>query len=160
MFGRRGGKAIAKYIKDADFAAMPDDAAEKTISAVDRIMNSKGKEKVGALRTELQEKMMEKVGIFRNEKDLKEMTSEIKSLRERYQEIATDDKGRIFNTDLMEAIELGNLLDTAEPIIYGALTRHESRGAHSREDFPKRDDKNWLKHTLIYKSGERRRAKN
>ena len=157
VFGRRGGKAIAKFIKDTEFAPLPDDAAEKTISVADRIMNSRGKEKVGALRTELQEKMMDKVGIFRNEKDLKEMTSEIKSLRERYKEVAIDDKGKIFNTDLIEAIELGNLLDTAEPIIHGALTRRESRGAHSREDFPKRDDKNWLKHTLIYKS-ERNRA--
>ena len=103
--------------------------------------------------------MMEKVGIFRNEKDLKEMTSEIKSLRERYQEISIDDKGKIFNTDLMEAIELGNLLGTAEPIIYGALARQESRGAHSREDFPKRDDKKWLKHTLVYKSGQERRRR-
>ncbi len=152
VFGRRGGKAIAKFIKDTDFAPLPNDAAERTASTIDRIMNSKGKEKVGALRTELQEKMMEKVGIFRNEKDLKEMTSEIKSLRERYQEVSIDDKGKVFNTDLMEAIELGNLIDTAEPIIYGALVRQESRGAHSREDFPNRDDKNWLKHTLIYKT--------
>ncbi len=152
VFGRRGGKAIAKFIKDTDFAPLPNDAAERTASTIDRIMNSKGKEKVGALRTELQEKMMEKVGIFRNEKDLKEMTSEIKSLRERYKEVSIDDKGKVFNTDLMEAIELGNLIDTAEPIIYGALVRQESRGAHSREDFPNRDDKNWLKHTLIYKT--------
>ena len=152
VFGRRGGKAIAKFIKDTDFAPLPNDAAERTVSTIDRIMNSKGKEKVGALRMELQEKMMEKVGIFRNEKDLKEMTSEIKSLRERYQEVSIDDKGKVFNTDLMEAIELGNLIDTAEPIIYGALVRQESRGAHSREDFPNRDDKNWLKHTLIYKT--------
>ncbi len=152
VFGRRGGKAIAKFIKDAEFAPLPEDAAERTIARIDTLMNSKGKEKVGALRTELQEKMMEKVGIFRNEKDLTEMTAEIKSLRERYKEVSIDDKGKVFNTDLMEALELGNLIETAEPIIHGALVRQESRGAHSREDFPNRDDKKWLKHTLIYKT--------
>ncbi len=152
VFGRRGGKAIAKFIREAEFAPLPDDAADRTLARIDHLMNSKGKEKVGALRIELQEKMMEKVGIFRNEKDLTEMTSEIKSLQDRYQEVSLDDKGKVFNTDLMEAIELGNLIDTAEPIIYGALVREESRGAHSREDFPKRDDKKWLKHTLVYKT--------
>jgi succinate dehydrogenase / fumarate reductase flavoprotein subunit len=152
VFGRRGGKAIAEFIRETDFAPLPHDAADRTIAGIDRIMNSKGKERVGALRTELQEKMMEKVGIFRNEKDLKEMATEINSLRSRYREISIDDKGKVFNTDLMEAIELGNLIDTAEPIIYGALARKESRGAHSREDFPGRDDKKWLKHSLIYKS--------
>ncbi len=95
---------------------------------------------------------MEKVGIFRNEKELGEMTVEINSLRDRYQDIVIDDKGKIFNTDLMEAIELGNLIDTAEPIIHGALARQESRAAHSREDYPKRDDKKWLKHTLVSKN--------
>jgi succinate dehydrogenase / fumarate reductase flavoprotein subunit len=152
VFGRRGGKAIARFIKDSAFAPLPNDAADRTVTTLDRIMNSRGKERVGTLRTELQEKMMEKVGIFRNEKDLKEMASEIRSLRDRYQEIAIDDKGKVFNTDLMEAVELGNLIDTAEPIIYGALTRTESRGAHSREDFPTRDDKKWLKHTLTYRA--------
>jgi succinate dehydrogenase / fumarate reductase flavoprotein subunit len=152
VFGRRGGKAIAKFIKDAEFAPFPEDAAKRTIARIDTLMNSKGKEKVGALRTELQEKMMEKVGIFRNEKDLTEMTTEIKNLRERYDQVSIDDKGKVFNTDLMEALELGNLIDTAEPIIHGALVRQESRGAHSREDFPSRDDKKWLKHTLIYKT--------
>ncbi len=152
VFGRRGGKAIAKFIKGAEFALLPEDAADRTLERIDHLMNSKGKEKVGPLRTELQERMMEKVGVFRNKKDLTEMTSEIKSLRERYREVSIDDKGKIFNTDLVEAIELGNLIDTAEPIIYGALVREESRGAHSREDFPKRDDKKWLKHTLVYKT--------
>jgi succinate dehydrogenase / fumarate reductase flavoprotein subunit len=152
VFGRRGGKAIAEFIKGSEFAPLPQDSGEKTIATINKIMNSKGRERVGALRTELQEKMMEKVGIFRNEKDLKEMASEIKSLRERYNEIVIDDKGKVFNTDLMEAIELGNLIGTAEPIIYGALARQESRGAHSREDYPKRDDKKWLRHTLTYKA--------
>lgn len=155
VFGRRGGKAIAEFIKEAEFAPLPADAADRTLAKIDRLMNSKGKEKAGALRTELQEKMMEKVGVFRNAKDLADMTVEIKTLRDRYQEVSIDDKGKIFNTDLVEAIELGNLIDTAEPIIHGALVREESRGAHSREDFPKRDDKKWLKHTLIFKTDDK-----
>ncbi len=152
VFGRRGGKAIARFIGETDFAPLPTDAADRTLSKIDRIRNSKGKEKPGALRLELQEKMMEKVGIFRNEKELTEMTVEMKSLRERYQNISIDDKGVVFNTDLMEALELGNLIDTAEAITHSALARQESRGAHSREDYPARDDKKWLKHTLIYKA--------
>jgi succinate dehydrogenase / fumarate reductase flavoprotein subunit len=152
VFGRRGGKAITEFIKNADFAPLPKDAADKTSETISRIMNSTGSEKVSALRTEMQEKMMDKVGIFRNEKDLKDMIEEIKVLKERYKNIKIDDRGKVFNTDLMEAIELGNLIDTAEAITYSALNRTESRGAHSREDFPSRDDKNWLKHSLIFKN--------
>ncbi len=152
VFGRRGGKAIAKFIRDAEFAPLPADAADRTLERIDALMNSKGAEKVGPLRTELQEKMMDLVGVFRNEEGLKEMTSELAGLRDRYRTVSIDDKGKIFNTDLMEALELGNLIDTAEPIVYGALARQESRGAHSREDFPNRDDKKWLKHTLVYKT--------
>jgi len=93
--------------------------------------------------------------IFRTGESIKEAIEKIKELKERYKEIKIDDKGKRFNTDLIEAIELGNLLDTAEAIAYSALNRTESRGAHYREDYPKRDDQNWLKHTLIYKNEEK-----
>jgi succinate dehydrogenase / fumarate reductase flavoprotein subunit len=154
VFGMRGGKAIAEFIKHADFAELPKDAEDRTRQTISRILNGKGSERVVRLRTELQEKMMEKCGIFREEKALKEVVQDVRQLKERYQNIAIDDKGKQYNTDLIEAIELEHLLWTAETIAVSALNRVESRGAHSREDFPNRDDKNWLKHTLIYKNGD------
>ena len=96
---------------------------------------------------------MDKCGIFRNDADLKITVDKINELKERYNNISISDKGTVFNTDLMEAIELENLLINAETTVYSALVRTESRGAHTREDFPKRDDENWMKHTFIYKNG-------
>ena len=98
--------------------------------------------------------MMDKCGIFRNEKELKECIAKIKELKERYKNISIQDKGKVFNTDLFEAIELDNLILSAEATAISALNRTESRGAHTREDFDKRDDANWMKHTFITKKDE------
>jgi succinate dehydrogenase / fumarate reductase flavoprotein subunit len=149
IFGRRGGKAIANYLKTADLESIPSDTGQKTMEQINRILNSNGKEKVFELRKELQEVMMDDCGIFRNEEGLKRCLNKVKEIRERYQDISIEDKSNVFNTDLMEAIELDNLLLNAEMTTIGALNRTESRGAHTREDFPKRDDEQWLKHTFI-----------
>lgn len=156
VFGRRGGKKIAEFIKMADYSDISPSVADKTKELINHIINSSGSEKVFSIRTRLQEIMMDKCGIFRNESDLKNLLTEIKELKERYNNISIQDKGTVFNTDLMEAIELENLLINAEVTAYSALNRTESRGAHTREDFPNRDDNNWLKHTFIYnnESGE------
>jgi succinate dehydrogenase / fumarate reductase flavoprotein subunit len=152
VFGRRGGKAIAKYLKDAEYTKIEGNIEERTREKLTRIMSYNGPERIAAIRTELQNNMMELCGIFRNENDLRKMIDKIKELKERYKNISLQDKGIVFNTDLIEAIELENLLDTAETITFGALNRKESRGGHTREDFPVRDDKEWMKHTFIYKS--------
>lgn len=152
VFGRRGGKAITEFLKTADLEEVPEDALDKTKMNIDKIISSKGTEKVSVLRTELQKMMMNNCGIFRNEKDLKEGCEKIKEIKERYNNISIEDKSKIFNTDLMEAIELKNLIDSADTTIRCALNRTESRGAHSREDYPDRDDVNWLKHSFITKS--------
>jgi len=94
--------------------------------------------------------MMENIGIYRNERDMVQAVSLLESLRERYRLVRTQDRGRSFNTDLLELIELGNLLDLSLVTAISALNRRESRGAHSREDYPDRDDPKWLKHTLAY----------
>ncbi len=94
--------------------------------------------------------MMEKVGIYRNAKDMQAAMDKVQNLRQRYQSVRVQDTGRPFNTDLLEIIELGNLLDLSLLTAASALNREESRGAHSREDFKERDDDNWLKHTLSY----------
>ena len=104
------------------------------------------------LRDTLQREMMDKASVFRDEKLLAEMKEVVGELQQRYQEVTIQDRGRVFNTDLVEALELGFLLDCAQTVVAGALARQESRGAHSREDFPKRDDQNWLKHSLAYRT--------
>jgi Succinate dehydrogenase/fumarate reductase, flavoprotein subunit len=143
---------MAEFIKTADYSDISPSVAEKTKEIINRIINSNGTEKVFSIRTRLQEIMMDKCGIFRNENDLKNLLAEIKELKERYKNISIQDKGTVFNTELMEAIELENLIINAEVTAYSALNRTESRGAHSREDFPNRDDNNWLKHTFIYEN--------
>ncbi|HXZ36130.1 MAG TPA: succinate dehydrogenase/fumarate reductase flavoprotein subunit, partial [Thermodesulfobacteriota bacterium] len=109
-------------------------------------------EKVNAVRASLQKIMMEDCSVFRREEGLSHALKEIHDLQESYERIAVQDPGTRFNSDLMEAFELESLLGLAEAILASALARQESRGAHYREDFPERDDQNWLKHTLILKA--------
>jgi len=124
------------------------------IDKVTRIKSNNGDERVPLLRNELQESMTMDAGVFRTEESLKKQKEKLKELYERYQNIRIDDKSNTFNTDLQEAIELGHLIDFSLFIVEGALARQESRGAHFREDFPKRDDENFLKHTYAKFSGD------
>ena len=156
VFGRRGGKAIVDFLKTAELSEIKSNPAGETENKIKEYLSKSGNEKLYVLRTELQEWMMEKCGIFRNETDLKAMAGKLSELKERFKNISIQDKGTVFNTDLMEALEMENLLLNAEATVYSALNRNESRGAHTREDFPKRDDENWMKHSFITKndSGE------
>jgi succinate dehydrogenase / fumarate reductase flavoprotein subunit len=112
------------------------------------LMNGSGKEGSGPIRAELQESMMENVSVFRQKDSLNTALAKITQLKKRYQDLSIQDKGNCFNRDLLDAIELGHLLDLAEVITCSALNRKESRGAHSREDFPERDDQKFLAHTM------------
>ncbi|MCK5454782.1 MAG: succinate dehydrogenase/fumarate reductase flavoprotein subunit, partial [Calditrichia bacterium] len=132
-------------------ADLPEDMIKASIERVEGFKARTGKEKVGTIRKELQETMMDKVGVYREEKALKEALEKVRELEKRFEKIQIDDKGMKFNTDLTEALELDNLLQFAELIVSGALNRQESRGAQYRRDFPKRDDVNWLKHTIAIK---------
>jgi succinate dehydrogenase / fumarate reductase flavoprotein subunit len=155
VFGRRGGKAIAEYLKSgAEYPKLPANAGEATKAKIAEIKSRTSGNKPAPLRTELQQMMMDDCGIFRDAKGLQSALDRIGELREKYKTVVIDDKGSQFNTDLLEAIELGNLLDTAHVTLECALNRTESRGGHSREDFPDRNDHNWLKHTFAYKDGE------
>jgi succinate dehydrogenase / fumarate reductase flavoprotein subunit len=153
VFGRRAGIDMARYCgqKDGagkmDLPAKPDAAVRGTI---DKIKTSTGKESPSAIRKTMQAEMMDKCGVYRNRGELQKVQDTVTDLRKRYEKIAIQDKSQGFNTDLLEAMELGWLLDCAETTVIGALAREESRGGHAREDFPKRDDFNWLKHSLAY----------
>jgi succinate dehydrogenase / fumarate reductase flavoprotein subunit len=153
VFGRRTGRAMVRHIHSgAEKVRLPKDALDKAKSKLECVLTAKGKESPAAIRDELQATMMVNCGIFRDEKSLKEQLKVIKSLQEQYKWIEVGYKGQRFNTELLDAIELGNMLDFVETIVVGGLARTESRGAHSRTDFPKRDDANWMKHTLAWKT--------
>ncbi len=153
VYGRRAGKSIVKFLNanGVELADLPEEQRKNALDRLERIKNNKGTEKVGQIRRELQAIMMGNTGVFREEKKLAEALKKVRELEERSKNIQIDDKGMKFNTDLTEALELDNLVHFAELIVGGALNRHESRGAQSRKDFPKRDDKDWLKHTIAYK---------
>jgi succinate dehydrogenase / fumarate reductase flavoprotein subunit len=153
VYGRRAGKAIVQFLtkNGIDKADLPEEMLKNLIARVERFKQKTGDEKVGKIRLELQETMMSKVGVFREEKSLQEALDKVHELEKRAENIQIDDKGMKFNTDLTEAMELDNLLHFAELIVKGALNRQESRGAQYRRDFPKRDDANWLKHTIAVK---------
>jgi succinate dehydrogenase / fumarate reductase flavoprotein subunit len=157
VFGRRAGKAIVRFLttNGVEKADLPEDLIKTSIERVEGIKMNEGDQKVGQLRQELQEVMMKKVGLFRDEQSLTEALEKVRELEERVKKIQIDDKGMQFNTDLTEALELDNLLHFAEIIVCGALNRKESRGAQYRRDYPKRDDQNWLKHTLAIRKDKK-----
>ncbi|GAA2664555.1 succinate dehydrogenase flavoprotein subunit [Streptomyces lunalinharesii] len=151
VFGRRAGIAAAEYSATADFVELPEDPASLVAAQVERLRDATGNERVTEIRKELQETMDANVMVFRTEQTIKTAVEKIGELRERYRNVSIQDKGRRFNTDLLEAIELGNLLDLAEVMAVSALARKESRGGHYREDYPTRDDVNFMRHTMAYR---------
>jgi succinate dehydrogenase / fumarate reductase, flavoprotein subunit len=131
---------------------MPKEPDFRARAEVSRFMENQGHENASDIRVELQEVMMNKAGMFRNGDDLAALEDKIEELRNRFTHVGVRDKGKTFNMDLVETIETGYLLDVAQAIATSALAREESRGAHVRDDFPDRDDVNWLKHTLAYRT--------
>jgi succinate dehydrogenase / fumarate reductase flavoprotein subunit len=151
VFGKRAGIAAAEYSQTADFVELPEAPESFVLEQIERLRTSTGNERVSTLRRELQETMDANVMVFRTEQTIKTAVEKIAELRERYKNVAIQDKGKRFNTDLLEAIELGNLLDLAEVMAVSALARKESRGGHYREDYPNRDDVNFMRHTMAYR---------
>jgi succinate dehydrogenase / fumarate reductase flavoprotein subunit len=151
VFGRRAGKHMAKYIAENDLVPLPPDPEAFSRELVSKLASSIGHESSARVRSVLQQEMMDRVFVERNEQGLAQALNTVAQLQGAYQNVELQDKGKTFNTELVEAIELGFLLDCAEATVHGALARKESRGAHYRTDYEKRDDANWLKHTLAYK---------
>jgi len=154
VFGRRAGRHIGDYIRKADAPRVSEADAGPARAWIEHLTDGKSGPHGGHIMEEMQTLMMEKVGIYRNAGDMQAAVESLQALRERYRTVRVQDTGKSFNTDLLEVIELGNLLDLSLVTAAAALNRRESRGAHSREDFPERDDAGWLKHTLAFLEGD------
>ncbi|WP_159615605.1 succinate dehydrogenase flavoprotein subunit [Arthrobacter zhaoguopingii] len=151
VFGKRAGIYAAEYALTADFVDIPEDPLADTVALLDTAASSEGGERVAQIRKELQDIMDANVQVFRTEETLLEALRVIDGLEERYKRISVQDKGKRFNLDLLEAVELGFLLDMAKVMTAAALHRKESRGGHFREDYPTRDDENFMTHSMAYK---------
>jgi len=152
VFGKRAGIYAVEYAKDAKFVDVPEDAIAETVKLIEHMRNATGTEKIAVIRKELQDTMDKNAQVYRTEDSLNEALDKIKELRKRYEHIQVQDRGMRFNTDLLEAIELGFLLDLAEVLAFTARERRESRGGHFREDFETRDDEKFMVHSMAYKT--------
>jgi succinate dehydrogenase / fumarate reductase flavoprotein subunit len=151
VFGKHSGMRAAEYAQQTEFEKLPDDPEAEARRQFQALRGGAGTENAFDIANELKNVMFEDVGIYRSEKGMRDAIGKLAQLRERFQRVGIADTGSIFNTELLNAWELGNMLEIAEVIAECALNRQESRGGHSREDFPTRDDQNWLKHTLAWR---------
>jgi succinate dehydrogenase / fumarate reductase flavoprotein subunit len=154
VFGRRGGLDMARYAKEADQPELPARPEADAAAGLERLLSSSGGDNVADIRDQLQEQMFDLAGVVRVEEGLRKMQDLLGGLRERYARAVVQDKGKVYNTELMEAWELGALLDSADTLVAAALARDESRGGHYREDHPLRDDDHWLRHSLAYRQDD------
>ena len=150
VFGKRAGRYAVEYATKAKQVPLPENAAQDVMDMLAKVRAANGKEKVAQLRKELQETMDKNAQVFRTEETLNEALQKIAELRDRYENISIQDQGKRFNTDLLEAVELGFLLDLAEVTVVACRERRESRGAHLREDYPDRNDKKFMVHSMAY----------
>ncbi|MGC8657667.1 MAG: succinate dehydrogenase flavoprotein subunit [Desulfomonilaceae bacterium] len=148
VFGRRAGRSVVADTLETGSPEPVNNAERDTKDRIRKIKEGQGS-KPGLIRAQMQKTMTNSCSVFRNQKDMERGLSEIRSLKDEYASVSIDNKGESYNTDLLDALELESLLGLAETIIVSALNRTESRGAHFREDYPERDDHNWLKHTLV-----------
>ena len=153
VFGRRSGRSLADFCRQSALPALPAQADTEALAALEDLRAQRGAERASALRSEMQRCMTEHVGVYRTDAGLKAALDVLHDLKERFRRIGLSDSGTVWNTEVLEAYELGCLLDLAEVTTKSALHRTESRGAHFREDFPDRDDSRWLNHTLAYREG-------
>ncbi len=155
VFGRRAGKKMLDVTREMNWSPVDEKrelgAVEKEISG---LLHTSSKEGLGPIREELQRTMTYKVGVYRSGEDMAEANKKLKDLQTRFKTVRVDDKRRNFNTNLIEALELSHMLEYAELIIAGGVAREESRGAHARVDFPKRDDEEWMKHTMAFRTDD------
>lgn len=154
VFGRRAGLRAADAVAGKPPRALSDATLKVEEARIKQLMTNEGPERAWQIRDELGQMMSRNLGIFRTKQSMVEAGERVMALKERADRVFLQDRGKIFNTDLIQALELQSLLDVAETIVIGALAREESRGAHYRADFPRRDDANWLKHSLACREAE------
>ncbi|NLF03437.1 MAG: succinate dehydrogenase flavoprotein subunit [Actinomycetales bacterium] len=154
VFGKRAGIAAAAYAATAEFVPLPESPADAVVEQLEAIRSRASGERVAELRAALQQTMDANAQVFRTNESLTQALADVKALQARYADVHVQDKSRQFNLDLLEAVELGFLLDLAEVVVTGALAREESRGGHFREDFPSRDDEKFMRHTMAYRHGD------
>jgi succinate dehydrogenase / fumarate reductase flavoprotein subunit len=152
VFGKRVGLSILSESKTQSLPPLPLKIESTVTDKINNLLKSKGDERVPPLRESLQYLMTDQCSVFRSQQGLKNSITQIQLLKQSYLNLGLTNKSRIFNYELQEALELGNMLRVAEVIVYSALQRHESRGAHFRSDYPERNDKEWLKHTFVNKT--------
>lgn len=152
VFGRRSGKMIVQDLRNLQWHGLPRDAMERVTDTIARVVKKKQGPRTASIRSALQETMSDKCSVYRNHQDMTDALRSVRRLQDQYESVSIDNEGSHFNTDLLEAIELESLLGLAESILVSAIARTESRGAHYREDYPERDDRTWLKHTLVSKT--------
>ena len=150
VFGKEAGQRAAEYASQSSLPSLPPRPEADTLARLEALRSADGKERAADLRSELQRTMFDDVGVFRTAQGMQQAVTKVGEFKDRYRHVKVSDTGKVFNTELLEAWELGCLLDLADVTAVSALARMESRGAHAREDYPKRDDANWLKHTLAY----------
>ncbi|MGH2707476.1 MAG: FAD-binding protein, partial [Actinomycetota bacterium] len=154
VFGRRGGIKMAEYALEVDLPPLPDAPETPAAKMLSEVLERAGRERVAPLRSRLQEEMMLHCGVVRSESSLTKVLDTILEIKDRYERVTVDDKGSLYNTDLLEAMEFGFMLELATATASAARARTESRGGHYREDFPFRDDGSWLKHSLAFRTPE------
>ena len=156
VFGKRAGQSMVDYVSSTKPMSLSENAAEDLSNKIEKLMEKDHSLEfsVPLIREELQDSMEENAKIFRTEETLEKQTEILSDLRDRYQNVTISDKGKVFNTELLEAIELEYLLDMSDTTVASALHRKESRGAHSRVDHIERDDKNWLKQSFTFKNSD------
>jgi succinate dehydrogenase / fumarate reductase flavoprotein subunit len=155
LFGRFVGQTMADDLEEGiELRVATQDDADTMNAEMDFVLTNNGTESIPTLRDELQQSMTDNAGVFRTKETLAKQVSIVKELRHRYENMRISDKSKIFNTEMQEAIEFGHMLDYSLFIVESALARKESRGAHFREDYPTRDDENFLQHTMAYMDEE------
>jgi succinate dehydrogenase / fumarate reductase flavoprotein subunit len=151
VFGKHSGIRAAEYARQTSFEQLPEDPTEITRLEFDALRNGSGKENAFDISNELKQVMFDGVGVYRSDESMRLALQKLAELRSRFKDVRIADTGKIFNTELLNDWELGNMLDVSEVVAECALNRKETRGGHSRVDFPKRDDQNWMKHTLAWR---------
>jgi succinate dehydrogenase / fumarate reductase flavoprotein subunit len=154
VFGKRAGRYSVEYANSADMPELPEDPSAEVRNLIAQTLAADGPERIAPIRKELQEEMDKNAQVFRTEDSLNSVGKTIHELRDRYQKIGIHDRGKRYNTDLLEAIELGFLLDISEVVVASAKNREESRGGHMRDDFPERNDDKFMVHTMAYLTGD------